>query len=41
VAPLKIYLFAWKLLQNKLSTKDDLIHHGCTQVNSGFFFPKK
>jgi hypothetical protein len=41
VVPLKIYLFGWRLLQNKLSTKDNLIRRGCIQVNSGFFFLKK
>lgn len=33
---LKVSLFASRLLQNRLPTKDNLIHHECIQANSCF-----
>jgi hypothetical protein len=36
VVPLKVTLFAWRLLQNGLPIKDNLIRRGCIKVNSNF-----
>jgi hypothetical protein len=34
--PLKVSVFAWRLLQNRLSTKDNLVMCGVLQVDDHF-----
>jgi hypothetical protein len=34
IAPLKVSLFAWRLLKNKLPSKDNLLHRGMNQLDS-------
>jgi hypothetical protein len=34
IAPLKVSLFTWRLLKNKLPSKDNLLHRGMNQLDS-------